>query len=350
MKYSLLCIVLCLLAGLSCRQPGVLSDPSINQIDHEQVLHTIAFGSCSKQDEPQPMWTYILQNNPDVWLWVGDNIYGDSDNPAVLESKYKQQLGRTEYQELLQTTPVFGIWDDHDYGKNDGDKTFPIKQRSKELMMDFLQVPDSHEVHQREGAYQAYICGKQDRKVKIILLDARYFRDTLSRQSSGDRAYIPNQRGDILGEAQWVWLERELSNSDAQIHLIASGIQVIPMDHVYEKWANFPSARQRLFDLLARTQPNNAIFLSGDRHFAEISRIQLNGLDGPLYDITSSGLTHSYKNVRDVGEINQHREGDKLSGEKNFGLLHIDWEADPIRIKAEIRGLDNVLIFDSQIR
>ena len=343
-----------LLGLLGCKtesdQPLSVHSVNVISVDTSKTLSRIAFGSCSDEDEPQPIWKYIVSNEADLWIWLGDMIYGDSDNPKVLEEKYNEQLANLEYQKLLSSTAVIGIWDDHDYGENDGDKNFAIKKESKELMVNFLNIDKDADVRKREGAYQSYTFGEGEKKVKILLLDGRYFRDELKNNivRSGQR-YHKNEAGDILGEAQWKWLENELSNSDAAIHIIGCGIQVVPVEHNYEKWANFPMAHQRLYNLLNQTQPSRAILLSGDRHIAEISSIQLDSLDYPLYDITSSGLTHSYEKVDQNGEPNQYRVNNILSGQKNFAQLEIDWSVIPPNVKAEIRGLGNHIIYEHQL-
>jgi alkaline phosphatase D len=156
------------------------------------------------------------------------------------------------------------------------------------------------------------------------------------------KRYEINQTGDILGEEQWVWLKKELTNSEADIHIIANGIQVISEEQGFEKWANFPKARKRLLDLLTETKPKNPIVLSGDRHIAEYSRIKTNDLDLP--EITSSGLTHTWGELRE--EPNKHRIG-KLIVSLNFGLLHIDWSKPAI--KFEIRDQNNKILLANEL-
>jgi len=195
---------------------------------------------------------------------------------------------------------------------------------------DFLQVPQKAEVRKREGAYQAYTFGKGDKQVKVILLDSRYFRDAPIREN---REYIPNETGTILGEAQWKWLENELENSTAKIHIIANGIQVLQEEHAYEKWANFPNERQHLLDLLVEYQVNAPILLSGDRHIAEFARIEYKGKS--IVEVTSSGLTHSYEALE--SEPNKHRIG-KLITSLNYGSMMIDWSGDMPKITLQIRG------------
>lgn len=318
----------------------------VSQVDRQKssAVTTIAFGSCNRQDKPQPLWEPILSQKPDVFIWLGDIIYGDTEDMGLLKSKYDMQTQQDDYEKLATTTSVIGVWDDHDYGKNDAGKEYPKKKESRELLYNFLDIPVASPLREREGAYSAHLYGKLEEKVKVILLDARYFRDALEKDA--ERAYIPNTSGSILGEAQWAWLETELEKKDAAITLIGSGIQMIPQDHPYEKWENFPQERQRLLDLLAKTKPNGVLLLSGDRHIAEISKLSLQGLSHPLYDVTSSGLTHTWNEYRE--EPNQHRVGDMIA-KLNFGLLHFTWEPNQVKVKMEIRGEDNILYLTEEL-
>ena len=169
--------------------------------------------------------------------------------------------------------------------------------------------------------------------MKVILLDGRYFRDA------------PGPHADMLGAEQWQWLEQQLTNSDADVHLIGSGIQVIANQHAFEKWADFPESRQRLFDIIAKTGAPNVIILSGDRHLGEISRLKDPRIAQPIYDVTSSGLTHHAKNnlLFDFNhEENRFRCGRNFV-DLNFGLLEFEWDASPPRVKMEIRDVKNAV-------
>ena len=310
------------------------------KLNSQKVLTTVAFGSCNRQNEPQTIWSIIAENTPDLWIWLGDNIYGDTEDMAVMEEKYAQQMAHPEYQSFIKNHPIIGIWDDHDYGVNDGDKNYSKKVESKALMLDFLNVSPDAEVRSRPGAYQVYQFGPEGQQVKIILLDARSFRDELSKgDTPAGRGYLPNEEGDVLGESQWVWLEDQLEGSSAEIHIIACGIQIIPAEHRFEKWANFPKSRERLFNLLAEKKVATPILLSGDRHIAEISKLELGVPENTVYEVTASGMTHSYEGVGN--EPNQHRIS-PLIGQKNFGLMKIDWSnpGHP-KVKLEIRGIEN---------
>ena len=329
-----------LLFWSSCTSPSkvpVQVEPPLytaRQMDYSAPVQTIAFGSCNKENLPQTIWKEVLSTKPDLWIWLGDNIYADTEDMTKMEAKYKKQKYAPEYQQLLEATRVIGTWDDHDYGVNDGDKNFVKKKESSQLMLDFLDVPRDAPVRSWEGVYQAYVFGEGERKVKVILLDTRYFRDELEMSFGGGPRYKVNADGDILGEEQWRWLEEELSKGDAKVHLICSGIQVLPEEQYFEKWANFPKARKRLLELISSTDPSLPILLSGDRHISEISVTGLPQKDSLITEITASGLTHSYEKAK---EANAYRVGN-LVPYKNFGLLTIDWEANHPVFEIKIKG------------
>jgi len=326
----------------------------INHLVSAQPVTRIAFGSCSRQSSEEQLWNEVALLKPDLWIWGGDNIYGDTHDMQVMKTKYDRQKNRPSYQRLLATCPVTGTWDDHDYGINDGGRYYSRKQESKELALEFLNIPARHPVREHEGLYYSYVLGKAPRDILILNLDTRWFRDTVYKEfyfdSTANRKryrFLVNETGDILGEAQWQWLTNELKNNKAALVIINSSIQVISEEHDFEKWSNFPAARQRLFRLLQQFPDKRVLIISGDRHIAEISKIELPGLPYPLYDITSSGLTHTWSEA--WNEANRHRV-DKLVMEKNFGLLEILWAKSAPRIRASIRGKDNVVFLTHEFR
>lgn len=347
-RFLIICCALFVAAA--CQRSNTDTPPAPNEEEKElftgqqlpldKTLTKIAIGSCNRQDLDQSIWESIGAEAPDLWIWLGDNIYGDTEDMQRLKEKYVQQKHSPLYGAFRKATPVLGIWDDHDYGVNDGDKNYPKREASQQLMLDFLDVPTDAPVRTQAGAYQSYVFGSNDQQVKIILLDARYFRDELEK-NDGYQRYKPNETGDILGEAQWNWLSEQLSESEADIHFIASGIQMIPEEQGFEKWANFPTARKKLLDLLAETKPKNAILLSGDRHISEFSKLEWSGIEGGLYEFTSSGLTHSYTDFS--GEPNQHRVGEVVF-QRSFGVILIDWSAATPKISFLMKGVGGSML------
>ncbi len=292
------------------------------------TLNTIAFGSCNKEYLDQSYWPVIANQNPDLWIWLGDNIYADTADMEVMADKYQQQKTNPYYQRFLQQVPVTGVWDDHDYGVNDGDRTFSQKDQAKDQFLSFLNIPNTHTVNKHPGIYRTEVFGLQPQQVKIFHLDTRYFQDPLIKTPKGSKKnYVAQPDGQILGSAQWQWLTHELNQSTANINIIASSIQVIAEDHRYEMWSNFPNQRKKLLDLIVSSGVNNPIILSGDRHLSEISKI--NWQDKELIDITASGLTHSFSGTE---EYNRHRI-DQLITTESFSVLEIDWVNKLVLIK-----------------
>jgi alkaline phosphatase D len=218
-----------LLGACTSGPPAIVRDSAA----HDTLTTVIAFGSCNRENLPQPLWPVIAKQKPDVFVWLGDDIYGDSDDMRVMRAKYAQQLANPGYRELISKVPVIGTWDDHDYGLNNGGKEFTARAASQQAHLDFLGEPATSARRQQEGIHASYTYGEPGRRVKIILLDTRYHRDPIG------------SNGTILGEEQWQWLEKQLRESDAQIHLIGSGIQVLAEQHRFEKWSNFPAERDR---------------------------------------------------------------------------------------------------------
>ena len=313
MRFYLLTTCVLLLHSSLFSQKKV-EEPIQIPVQDEKVIK-IAFGSCNKHDLEQPMWNTIFKTRPDLFIWAGDNIYGDTEVMNELIAKYDAQLGIPEYQQFSARVNIIGTWDDHDYGANDAGKEYPRKKESRDIALEFLKVSKSNPVWEREGMYQSYMLGNNE--VKIILLDTRYFRDPLNKKGSN---ILPNENGDILGEEQWNWLDHELRKNEGQkMTLIVSSIQVIPEEHPYEKWANFPKARKRLFEMLHYSEAPNVIFLSGDRHMAEISIMEYK--EKNYYELTSSGLTHVWENMPE--EKNKYRRGSVIN-ELNFGFISME--------------------------
>ncbi|MBT5144891.1 MAG: alkaline phosphatase family protein [Gemmatimonadetes bacterium] len=292
----------------------------------DAALLRIAFGSCSKHNAAQPLWEPIVAADPDLWIWTGDIVYADTEDMDLMRAIYSLQAARPDYARLVATCPVIGTWDDHDYGVNNGGLEYPQRRRSQQLLLDFLDVDDDDPRRQRAGVYRSHVYGPPGQRVKVILLDTRYHRQE------------PAADTEILGARQRAWLEAELARSDAQVHLIVSSIQVIAEEHEYEKWANFPRARQQLFALIRRTGAQGVVFISGDRHIAEISRLDTDTAGYPLYDITSSGMTHSWRSFR--GEPNRHRLGE-VYHDLHFGLIEFDWSVSPPMLEMQIRDQHN---------
>ncbi len=267
----------------------------------------IAFGSCNDQNEPQPLWETIVQSRPDLWIWLGDNIYADTRDMDRLRNMYDQQKRHPGYVKLRHAMPVVGVWDDHDYGENGADADWPPKHESQKLFLNFMDEPDSSPRWTREGVYQTYVYPISGQRLRLILLDTRFFK----------------KDDDMLGETQWKWLEDTLASNACDVTIIGSGTQVLRVDFWKDKWTE--SSKQRLISILHRHAVQNVILISGDRHHGELSMVTPPELPYPLFELTSSGLTH-YKShlwYWSGQEKNRYRVGAPY-GNLNFGVIDVD--------------------------
>ncbi|MBB4090747.1 hypothetical protein [Salinibacter ruber] len=132
---------------------------------------------------------------PDLWIWMGDNVYADTLNMTALDSIYARQNRRPGHRTLRESKRVIGTWDDHDYGANDAGRSYPKRDRSQAHVLDFMDVPEDHPRRERAGVYSAHTCGPPGKRVKVILLDTRYHRDPITRDPISGQHYFPNEEG-----------------------------------------------------------------------------------------------------------------------------------------------------------
>lgn len=312
-------------------------------------VKVIAFGSCSHQDREQPAWDAIVAERPDLFLFLGDNVYADRPGhpatPGNIAAAYRELAAQPGYRRLREARPLLATWDDHDFGQNDAGVEYPFKRQSQALMLAAFGEPADSPRWTRDGVYGAWTFGEQGRRVQVLLLDTRYFRDRLARDPSrakpGRGSYVPQEdpSATMLGAAQWEWLESQL-RQPADLRILGSSIQVIAREHGYETWGNLPRERRRLYQLIRDTGAEGVVFISGDRHLTEISREQSAETPYPIYDFTSSGLDQSES---PVDEPNRFRISPVLRT-ANFGVIRVDWDAAPVRVEmASLDGLGQTL-------
>ncbi|WP_221794253.1 alkaline phosphatase D family protein [Aquisediminimonas sediminicola] len=313
----------------------------------EAPLSRIAFGSCCHQDKEQPIWDPVLGFDPQLFVFLGDNIYADTEDMAIMQAKYDKFAAKPGFQKLRAHCPTIAIWDDHDYGKNDAGREYPKKAESKQLFLKFWQEPQASPRWSREGIYTSYIYGPPGKRVQVILPDLRWFRSGLlgNTEEPHDRGpYLPNfdPKATMLGPQQWEWLEREL-RKPAEVRILGMSTQVLADAPGYEAWANMPFERRRLFDLIDYTEARGVVFISGDTHYSELSKLT-DGVPYPFYDLTSSGLTQEWPFLAP----NDNRVGPGFT-EANFGAITIDWKVtDPI-ITMETRNKTGKLLIQQRI-
>ena len=299
-----------------------------------EVVTRIAFGSCfNPREKTEVMLEAVIKTRPDVFVFLGDNIYGDTTDMGLLRKKYAALGALASYQTLRRESTLLATWDDHDYGTNDGGKSYAKREESQRIFLDFFQEPAASPRRQRPGIHASYLFGPPGKTCQILLLDTRYFRDELPQKKGPPAAgtvgwYEPTKdlSKTLLGEDQWRWLEQQLE-IPADVRIIASSIQILADEKGMENWGNVPHEQKRLFDLLKKKKAHHTIGISGDVHFAELSKKTVDGY--PFYDLTSSGLSHA--NASWAKARNSYRVGDSHAV-LNAGAVEIDWEGKTIEL------------------
>ena len=291
------------------------------------------------------MWDRVAAERPDLTLFIGDNVYGDvdSEDPALPELKaaYMRLAQSAPFARVRAAAPMLTVWDDHDFGMNDGDGDYQYKESAEALFEYVWAVPEGDPRRERPGVYGAWTFGDAPgRRLQVIILDTRFFRSPLrptdERGARGRERYVPDPdpAKTMLGEAQWAWLAEELKKP-ADLRLLVSSVQVVADGHGWEAWKMLPAERERLYALINDSGAQGVVFLSGDRHSAGLYR--KGGVNGyPLFEATSSSVNLPASRWRmQSGETYVEPGPNRIAGmfyEANYGVVDVDWETGTVAI------------------
>ena len=271
-------------------------------------------GSCLDQSLDQVIWSAIQEEKLDGFIFLGDNVYGDQPNGELFKMKNAYEIQKTRLPKwLIKEKDILAIWDDHDFGLNDGGRDYLFKEEAKKMFLNFWNVAEDDPRNYREGLYFKNIKNVDGTKIEIIALDTRFFRSKLNGKKN---AYKPNinPQATILGKEQWDWFQSSITNSTSKVIIILSSIQVLATDHPYEKWANFPLERSKLIKILSEAAKDKiVIVVSGDRHRSGIYQNDF------FIEITASSLNRPGSKFKESDPL--------LIGETfpemNYGILDI---------------------------
>ncbi len=338
-------------------------------LDLDQVISQFAVGSCANQDEDQPIWSAIQGAHPDLFLFIGDNVYASKPEQKPISDQYKK-LDRIEgYRNLRSKVPFLVTWDDHDFGQNDGGADNPEKGVARGAFLNYWRfVKDYLPWKLEDGLYYAKIIGptqiptkkssrrrksvsvpaqkQAQQRVQFIMLDTRSYRSPLKKNEDTSQPLIKflpttDTSTTLLGEKQWRWLEAQLKEP-ADVRFLISSIQFVAETPGFEKWANFPHEKKRFFDLLAKTKVKNLIVLSGDRHLAAIAKQEVKAF-GPIYDLTASSLNRP----GDLKESDPSYLAPPFNPE-NFGFVTINWSAREVLL--EIKDIEGKGVQSTKVK
>jgi alkaline phosphatase D len=313
---------------------------------------TIALGSCSYISEEaldRPGKPYgsnysifesIAKKNPDIMLWGGDNVYlreADWDSKSGIYHRYTHTRSLKEMQPLLASTQNIAIWDDHDFGPDDSDRGFYNKYTTQQAFKDFWANKSyGMDAGQKEGIFSSYNWSDAE----FFLLDNRFFKSP-NKRLTGEKT--------MLGTAQIQWLIDALTYSKASFKIIVIGGQVLNTEAVFENYENYKSEKDFLLSEILANQIKGVVFISGDRHFTELSTLKRPNTY-PLYDWTVSPLTSGHGNLeRITKEPNTNRVPGSLFAQHVFGTLSFSGEKETRQMKLSLFDKDGAELWNKTI-
>lgn len=313
---------------------------------------------------------------PGLMLWLGDNVYlreADYASPWGMNARYRHARSLPELQPLLATLPHYALWDDHDYGPNDANRSFVFKDESLRLFRRYWANP-SYGLQELAGTFTTFSYQDAD----FFLLDNRFYR-------AADKTELPKEEIDLLREARdWAlgqnpitrllgrryfgsqpallgenkvmfgadqldWLKQALIQSRATFKFVAAGSQLMNDGHPFEGWHNFPAEREAFLLWLRRQNIPGVIFLSGDRHFTELLRREVKDLY-PLYELTCSPLTSPAHSPQDKELDNPLRVKGTLITQRNFCSIDVIGPPDDRRLVLRSHDSDGRLLWERVLR
>jgi alkaline phosphatase D len=299
----------------------------------------IGFASCLNQNKAMPIFSTIKAEGFDLFLMMGDNVYGNSKSEDLKELSLAYSKQRQNFDKLDFDFPFEAIWDDNDYGLGDGGKEYHLKDKSKKLFLDFWDISNDDPRRKRSGLYHEIIKDFKGKSIQILFLDTRTFRDNLKpsddKGAVGKERYIPflDSTLTMLGDEQWQWLAQKMSVA-IDYRFIISSIQFLAIGHGWECWNNLPYERQKLINLIDKSNIEHTVLLSGDRHRGGLYQLKTK-TNKIISEMTSSSLNVPYSNSEEPGPL---RKGGTYSRE-NYGVIQLDELQDSISVSLKnIKG------------
>ncbi|MCX6140562.1 MAG: alkaline phosphatase D family protein [Candidatus Kapabacteria bacterium] len=316
--------------------PLTIAVGSCNYVNQEGYERYDSTGREQGYGSEHEIFYAIKGANPDAMIWLGDNTYlrePDWNSRSGMIKRYSHTRALTESRALFSSVPNYATWDDHDYGPNDSDRSWWGKKDALEIFRLFWPNP-SFGVMDKPGVTTSF----ELVDVQFFLLDDRYYRSSNDRKD-GDRT--------ILGEHQIQWLIDALASSTATFRVIVVGSQFLTDNLRKECFSRIPEERERIIELITENKIPGVLFVTGDIHAAELSKLDRSGTY-PLYDFTSSSLTAgSNKDI--ANQSNKYRVPGTEYGGHNFGLISVSGDKGARVLTLRIMDKDGKAVWKREI-
>jgi alkaline phosphatase D len=284
--------------------------------------------------------TTIAAAKPDLMVWLGDNTYYrevDWNTAEGLRYRWTHTRSWPELQPLLGSVHHYYMWDDHDFGPNDADRSYRLRTEA-------LAV---HKLFTANGTYGTLetpgVFGRFEwADVEFFLLDDRFHRAPNNSPDGPDKV--------MFGPEQMQWLKDALLNSRAPFKIIANGNQVLNPLSEFEALVGFRTEYDGLLAFIKQNRIPGVVFISGDRHMTELIKLE-DSTFYPLHDFTSSSLTAGLSRPRGKEVDNPYRvPGTLVADAHNFGLLHFSGPRTDRVLTMECRDVDGSVRWTHTIR
>ncbi len=312
------------------------------------VDFSMAVGSCAylndkRYESGKKLFKYgnrteifdsIARHKADYMFWLGDNIYlreGEWNSQEGVWYRYRHTRFHPALQQVLRTGSHFAIWDDHDFGPNDSDSSYKLKEMTARSFKQYWPNPEPVD---SQSIYTNYRIGDAE----FFLMDDRFYRAPNDAEASPQKAF--------LGEKQLNWLIESLRKSDANFKIVAIGTQVFSNCNLAEGYIfGYEHEFDRMLRRIKEAHIEGVLFFSGDKHLTEISRFDYPGLY-PLYDVTISPFT-SFPVPFKLS--NSHRVKGTFVGRRNYGILHFEGRGEERKMVIDIYSVKGKLLWQRTI-
>lgn len=279
----------------------------------DEIVTKIAVLGCHNQHQPAPAISYFADSlKPDFSIWIGDNVYADTrTDPQHILRQLEVLENKNGFKKLRENSKFMVTWDDHDYGLNNADKDYPLKEESKQIHREFWRL-EKDVPADRDGIYHARIEKLPNGKtIQFLMVDIRFNKEK------------PGFKADILGENQWKWLEEQLKKP-ADLRFFLSGMQVLLHRPTHwEAWIRQGTSRKRLENIIRSTGAENIVFVTGDQHYVEVLRSP-SSMKYKTFEIMAAGIN---KTERPGIPMNRVMKADRTVHSAPF--IEVHWTDDP---------------------
>ena len=249
--------------------------------DDSKTRVCLAFGSCA-HNKPLALWTQIEKRAAQGLVLLGDTPYIDSTKLATARKKHREFLSIPELASTMRHTPVWGTWDDHDFGRNDSDGRLKGKEQSRQAFVEY-RANESFG-HRDQGIYTKFRYGG----VEVFLLDTRWFART-------EPSPVDPDKPTLLGRIQWKWLLKSLRESTAPFKVVACGMIWDDKENgESDDWGTYAHERHALFDFLGKARISGVVLIGGDIHCSRLLKYKTEEQVGyPIHQFIVSPIHNS---------------------------------------------------------